>query len=78
MTIEGAPGEKVEIWYRGDRATGEAPLVYSGKLGRTGRVTLKVPRAYLVIGKPGRRSGTPLDLQREGSSSHTLQMPKAK
>lgn len=33
LTIEGEPDEEVQIWYRGDRETGDSPIVYTGNLG---------------------------------------------
>jgi MinD-like ATPase involved in chromosome partitioning or flagellar assembly len=77
LTIVGRPYEEVEVWYRGDRDTGEAPLVHTGKLAKDGRLTITVPRAYLVVGKPGRRSGVPLDLHNEKSSTFTYPLPQA-
>ena len=83
LTIEGEPGEEVQIWYRGDRdrdpEEGDpAPIVYTGKLGPDGRVTVSVPRAYLILGRPVRRGGTPLALHSETGRSKTVRFPKDK
>lgn len=76
LTIEGEAGQDFQIWYRGDRETGEAPIVQTGKLGADGRLTVRVPRAYLLLGKPVRAEGVPLDLQQEAGTSRTVQLPK--
>jgi hypothetical protein len=68
LTIEGTPGEEVQIWYRGSSDTEQgdpAPIVFTGRLGSDGRVTVVVPQAYLVVGKPNRRGGMPLDMVRQ-------------
>ena len=76
LNIEGEPGEEVQVWYRGDQETGEAPIVYTGKLGPDGRVTVSVPRAYLVLGRPIRSGGVPLDLHGEMATTKTIRLPK--
>jgi hypothetical protein len=76
LTIEGEPGEEIQIWYRGDRETGEAPIVYTGTLGPDGRVTVSVPRAYLLLGRPVRRGGKVLGLHNETGAQITVPMPK--
>jgi cellulose biosynthesis protein BcsQ len=76
LTIEGDPGEDVQVWFRGDRETGDAPIVYTGKIGSDGRVVVSVPRAYLMLGRPVRRGGIPLDLQNEKGSTRTVRLPK--
>lgn len=62
LTIEGAPDEAVQVWYRGDMETGSAPLVFTGKLGVDGRVTITVPRVYVLVGRPTRSGGIPMKL----------------
>ena len=75
LTIEGEPGQEVQVWYRGDRESEEpAPIVYTGKLGPDGRVTVSVPRAYLLVGTPTRRGGVPLQLHTETGPSKTVQL----
>jgi hypothetical protein len=77
LTIEGEPGEEVQVWYRGDRDADSgdpAPIVYTGTLDADGRVTISVPRAYLVLGTPVRRNGMPLDLQGEKANNKTVRM----
>ena len=75
LTVEGNPGEDFQVWYRGDRETGEAPIVYTGKIGTDGSATVPVPRAYLVLGRPGRRDGVPLELHLESGASKTVRLP---
>lgn len=77
LTIEGNPGEEFQIWYRGDRDSEEedpAPIVYTGNLGEDGKVTVSVPRAYLVLGKPVRRGAIPLELYREQGNAATVRL----
>jgi hypothetical protein len=79
LTIEGKPGQDVQVWYRGDRdseSEDPAPIVYTGKIGADGSVTISVPRAYLVLGTPVRRGGIPLELHREEGASKTVRMPE--
>ena len=78
LTIEGKPGQEVQVWYRGsasDDTDDPAPIVYTGKLGADGRVTISVPRAYLVVGYPTRKGGTPLPLHDDNSTSRTVKLP---
>ena len=75
LTVESEPGEDVQIWYRGDREAARAPIVYTGKIGPEGSVVVSVPRAYLMVGKPERQSGIPLNLQREQGSARTVLLP---
>lgn len=80
LTIEGQPGEEFQIWYRGGRGDTKnadlAPIVYTGKLGQDGRLTISVPRAYLLLGRPVRRGGIPLALHRESGSTKTARLPQ--
>lgn len=85
LIIEGEPGEEVQVWYRGDRDRdpGEgdpAPLVYTGNIGSDGSLTISVPRAYLVLGRPVRRSALVMELHLEEKSTKTktVQLPKEK
>ncbi len=78
LTIEGEAGQEFQIWYRGNQDAGEAPIVQTGKLGADGRLTVQVPRAYLLLGKPVRAEGVPLDLQQEAGASRTVRLPKAR
>jgi hypothetical protein len=79
LTVVGEPGEEIQIRYRGDRETGEAPVVYTGNLGPDGRVTIPVPRAYLVLGGSARTGVTPLELHDEKESARTVHlMPRGK
>jgi hypothetical protein len=53
LTIIGEPGEEVRVVYRSN-ADPQPPPVWEGNLGRDGRETIPVPRAYLVvIGRSG-------------------------
>jgi hypothetical protein len=53
LTIVGEPGEEVRVVYRSN-ADLQPPPVWEGNLGRDGRETITVPRAYVVvIGKSG-------------------------
>jgi hypothetical protein len=74
VTVEGRPGEDVQVWYRGDRETGEAPIVFTGKLGPDGRIDIPLPRAYLLLGRPNRRGGIPLALDKETQSAITVKL----
>lgn len=83
LTIVGGPGEEVQVWYRGnmgdDPDLGDpAPIVYTGKLGIDGRVTISVPRAYLVLGRPVKRAALPLPLHEEIAASKTVELPPEK
>ena len=80
LTIEGEPGQEVQVWYRGDRDSDSddpAPIVYTGKLDSDGRVTVQVPRAYLVVGFPTRRGGVPAPLHEETGDSKTIRLTSA-
>jgi hypothetical protein len=75
LTIEGEPGQEVQVWYRGDRESEEpAPIVYTGKLDEKGSLTITVPRAYLLVGSPTRRGGIPLQLGGEDGPSKTVRL----
>jgi len=75
LTIQGDPNEEVTVAYRGDRESDEpAPVVYEGHLGADGRLSLSVPRAYLVI--HSQHGTTPLPLHQETESdARTVQLP---
>jgi Novel STAND NTPase 1/PASTA domain len=75
LVVQGRPGDDVQVWYRGDRDKGEAPIVFTGKIGPDGRVVLSVPHAYLVLGRPVRRGGIPLMLTNETQPIVTVQLP---
>lgn len=75
LTIEGRPGDDVQIWYRGNREAEDgdaAPVIYTGRIGSNGRVVVSVPRAYLLLGRPNRRVVTVLDLIEEKASTKTV------
>ena len=75
LTVEGQPGEDIQIWYRGDRdADDPAPIVFTGKLDETGPVTVSVPRAYLLVGRPERQDGTPVSWGAETDSDKTVKL----
>lgn len=78
LTINGVEGEPVQIWYRGAQdAPGDdpAPIVYTGIVGKHGTLTVIVPRAYLVLGRPTRRGGVPLALHQETAPAWSVRMP---
>ncbi|MDQ6788651.1 MAG: hypothetical protein M3033_17750 [Acidobacteriota bacterium] len=80
LTVEGEPGQEIQIWYRGDRdddSGDPAPIVFTGKLGADGRVTIRVPRAYLCVGFPERRACQPLELFNEKGDSFTVRFDVA-
>ncbi len=55
LTIEGEPGREVQVWYRGDQDSDLpdfSPVVFTGKLGSDGRITVRIPRVYLCVGFP--------------------------
>ena len=53
LTMVGEPEEEVRVVYRSN-ADPQPPPVWEGNLGRDGRETIEVPRAYLVVvGKSG-------------------------
>lgn len=80
LTIEGEPQKEVQVWYRGDRDVDSeengdsAPIVFTGKLGVDGRITVRVPRAYLCVGSPERRGCVPIQLNDEAGDSVTVRI----
>ena len=74
VNVEGVPGEPVQIWSRGNRESGEAPILFTGKIGDNGRVSVTVPRDYLMLGRPVRSDGTPLDLLKEQAAAVTVKL----
>jgi hypothetical protein len=80
LTIEGKPGDEVQVWYRGDREIEEgdlAPIIYTGRIGSNGRVIVSVPRAYLVLGRPVRQTVTTLPLHEETAAAKTVRLSPA-
>jgi hypothetical protein len=79
LIVEGEPGDDVQIWYRGDRdadTVDPAPIIYTGRFGSDGRVTVSVPRAYLVLGRPVRSGAIPMALMNETGPTKTIRLPK--
>lgn len=83
LTIEGEPQREVQVWYRGSGAAVDseengsdnpAPIIFTGKLGADGRVTVRVPRAYLCIGSPERRDCVPLRLNEESGNTASVRL----
>ncbi|HET9767520.1 MAG TPA: hypothetical protein VFS60_11775 [Thermoanaerobaculia bacterium] len=82
LTIEGPPGETVQVWHRGnagdDPELGDpAPIVFTGEICDDGRVTIEVPRKYLVLGRPTKRGALPMRLDLEQGEAKTVQLPPA-
>ena len=77
VAILGRPNEEFQIWWRGDRDTGEAPIVHTGRLDSVGRAQAQVPRASLLLGRPVRQSGTPLELQHEEGDTVTVELTES-
>ena len=78
LTIEGAAGDQVQVWYRGNQGSDDpdpAPIIYTARIGTNGRVIVSVPREYLALGRPVRRGATPLDLREEKAASKTVRLP---
>ncbi|HEY4647690.1 MAG TPA: hypothetical protein VIG95_01235, partial [Gemmatimonadales bacterium] len=79
LTVEGSPGQEFQIWFRANPDSQSlgyfAQIVYTGEVGPQGSVTISVPRAYLMLGKPVRRAGEPLDLSNEQGPSKTVKLP---
>jgi hypothetical protein len=76
LTVAGKPGEQVQVWYRGDATSDLAdpsPIVFTGKLGLDGQITVRVPRAYLCLGFPEKSGCKPLDLSKEKGDAFTVQ-----
>jgi hypothetical protein len=48
LTIEGEAEEQVRVLYRSN-ADPQPPPIWEGKLGADGRITVSVPRAYIVV-----------------------------
>ena len=77
LTIEGEPGQEVQVWYKGDREADvddPAPIVFTGKIGPDRRVTTTVPRAHLMVGVPTRANGTLYKLNEEDGDSKTVKL----
>src|SRR5829696_4612528 len=77
LTIEGDPGQEVQVWYRGDQSADmedPAPIIFTGLLGEDGRITVRVPRAYLCIGYPVRRGCQPHRLDEADGDSVTVRL----
>jgi len=74
LTIEGEPGEEVRVVYRSN-ADPQPPPVWNGNLGPDGRVTISVPRAYLVV--LGRHGEAVLRLFETESTSETVRFKDA-
>lgn len=76
LTIEGEPGEKLTVRYRGNREEDDpSPIVYEGAIGSDGRLTVAVPRAYLVI--LSRHGTMPLMLHEEPGTQKTIRLTGA-
>ena len=77
LTIKGEPGREVQVWYRGDRdseSADPAPVVFTGKLGSDGRVTVRVPRAYLCVGFPEKVGCQPHHFENETGDDVTISL----
>ncbi len=77
LPIEGEPGREVQVWYRGDRDSelpDPSPVVFTGKLGSDGRITVRIPRAYLCIGVPEKAGCDPHDFENEKGDSVTVSL----
>lgn len=48
LTIEAKHGEEVRVLYR-DRSDEPPPPIWQGTIGESGKVTIEVPQAYIVI-----------------------------
>jgi hypothetical protein len=77
LTIEGKPEQEVQVWYRGDRDADiddPAPIVFTGILGTDGRISVRVPRAYLCIGYPEKQSCQPHNFYEEKDDRVTVRL----
>jgi len=77
LTIEGEPGQEVQVWYRGDQGSDlpdPSPVVFTGKLGSDGRITVRIPRARLCVGFPEKYGCDPHHFEEETGDSVTVSL----
>ena len=77
LTIEGEPEQAVQAWHRGNRddeSPDSAPVIFTGKLGSDGRVTVRVPRAYLCVGFPEKSGCQPHHFENETGDNVTVSL----
>jgi hypothetical protein len=75
LTIEGEPGQEVQVWYRGSQDSdlpNSSPVIFTGKLGADGRITVRVPRAYLCVGIPEKAGCKPFNFENETDENVTI------
>lgn len=77
LTIEGESGREVQVWYRGDQGSDlpdPSPVVFTGKLGSDGRITVRIPRAYLCVGFPEKYRCNPYHFEKETGDNVTISL----
>ncbi len=81
LTIEAESGREVQVWYRGDQDSDLpdfSPVVFTGKLGSDGRITVRIPRAYLCVGFPEKYGCIPHHFEKETGDSVTISLKAEK